>query len=90
MSNTPTYADLFAFLVNLGFQDLSTSEFERLFEHSDSGTVLMFSMIDDMDEQSPVRTADLLSAKVHLQANGLISHPLEALIRARVETQDEE
>jgi hypothetical protein len=82
MDDTPIYADLFAFLAGLGFQDLSTNKFERVFEHSDSGIVLMFSMIDDMDEQSPVRTADLLSAKVHLQAKGLISESLEALIRA--------
>jgi hypothetical protein len=91
MYNSPTYAELFAFLVaDLGFRDVSTNKFERVFEHTDSSTVLLFSMMDDADEQRPVRTADLLSAQVHLEGKGLVSSALEALIGAQVETRNEE
>ena len=87
MDKIPTYAELFAFLASLGFEESSTDQFERVFEHSDSDAVLMFSLTRGTDEQSPVRPADLLSAEVHLRGNALISEPLEGLVRSHAEAR---
>ncbi len=71
-----TYQWLFAYLERLGFEDSSQTDFERVFEHSELGILLAFSMLDDISLDRPVRDADILSAEFRLQQAGLLSGPL--------------
>jgi len=74
-----TYELLFAYLERLGFEDTSQSKFDRVFEHSENGTLLAFSMLDDASVDRPVRDADLTSAEFHLQQDGLLAGSLADL-----------
>jgi hypothetical protein len=87
MAKPPTYAELFSLLADLGFQSLSADRFERVFEHSSSATVLMFSLVGNLTDHSPVRPADLLSASVHLEGTGFISAPLQSVLQHRLEAR---
>ncbi len=71
-----TYEWLFAYLERLGFEDSSRSDSERVFEHSELGILLAFTMLDDATVDRPVRDADITSAEFHLQQQGLLSRPL--------------
>ena len=71
-----TYQWLFAFLERLGFEDSSQSDFERVFEHSELGILLAFSMRDDTSIDRPVRDADIISVEFRLQQEGLLSGQL--------------
>jgi hypothetical protein len=77
-----TYGELFAYLRDLGFVDASRSEYDKVFEHPAAGSVLVFSMVA-ADE--PARGADLLSAEVRLQFQGLLVGAIDdAIVAARV------
>jgi hypothetical protein len=71
-----TYEWLFTYLERLGFEDSSQSDFERVFEHSELGIILAFSMLDDVAVDRPVRDADVTSVEFRLQQEGLLSGPL--------------
>ena len=71
-----TYEWLFAYLEHLGFEESSQSELERIFEHSEHGILLAFSMLDDPAVDRPVRDADVTSVEFHLQRHGLLSGAL--------------
>lgn len=71
-----TYEWLFAYLERLGFEDLSRSECERVFAHSDLSILLAFSMLDDSAVNRSVRDADVLSVEFRLQQAGLLSGAL--------------
>ena len=74
--NPITYKWLFAHLRNLGFIDMSPSEFERVFEHREIGILLAVSMLDDASEDRVARDADVLSAQFQLQQHGLLEGKL--------------
>ena len=71
-----TYQWLFAYLQNLGFEDRSRSEFERVFEHREFGMLFAVSMLDDPTEDRVARDADILSAQFQLQQHGLLDGTL--------------
>lgn len=71
-----TYERLFTFLEQLGFEDSSPSELERLFEHPGHGTLFAFSMLDDSSVDRTVRDADITSVEFRLQQEGLLSGTL--------------
>ena len=71
-----TYQSLFAYLQNLGFDDISPSKFERVFEHRELGILLAVSMLDDPTEDRVARDADILSAQFQLQQHGLLEGKL--------------
>lgn len=68
-----TYEWLFGYLRRLGFEETSQSDFERVFEHSERGTLLAFSMLDDAAEDRPVRGADISSVEFRLHQEGVLS-----------------
>lgn len=74
-----TYEWLFAYLKRLGFEDTSQSEFDRVFKHSEHGTLLAFSMLDDASIDRPARDADITSVEFHLQQDGLLAGSLADL-----------
>ncbi len=86
MASEPTYNELFEFLLSLGFERSSTTTFEHSFRHDKSGVFLVFSMLDDGNTDRPVRDADLLSTRVHLQESGLIEQWPQELERAADQT----
>jgi hypothetical protein len=71
-----TYEWLFTYLQQLGFEDSSPSEFERVFEHSGRGILFAFSMLDDPSVDRPTRDADITSVEFRLQQEGLLSGTL--------------
>lgn len=73
-----TYERLFTYLKEIGFEDSSPSEFERVFEHSGHGILFAFSMLDDGSVDRPVRAVDITSVEFRLQQEGLLSGPLAA------------
>lgn len=74
-----TYEVLFDFLQRIGFEDKSSSTFERVFEHA--GILLAFSMMDDESVARPVRGADLTSVEVQLQHHGLLTDSVADAVR---------
>ncbi|HZN35557.1 MAG TPA: hypothetical protein VFB80_17130 [Pirellulaceae bacterium] len=77
-----TYAELFAFLSSLGFQEFSGSAFDAVWRHPASGAVVVFSLAAPHDA---ARGADLLSAEIRLQHHGLLEGSLRgAIVAARV------
>lgn len=74
-----TYERLFAYLMRLGFEDTSQSEFDRVFKHSEHGTLLAFSMLDDASVDRPVRDADITSVEFRLQQEGMLAGSLADL-----------
>lgn len=70
--NPITYQSLFAYLRNLGFSDISPSNFERVFEHRELGILVAVAMLDDPSEDRVARNADILSAQFQLQQHGLL------------------
>ncbi len=81
-----TYKWLFAYLEALGFEDSSQSDFERVFEHSELGILLAFSMLDDVALDRPVRDADITSVEFQLQQHGLLSGALTVAAQRLSET----
>lgn len=71
-----TYQWLFKYLEQLGFEDSSPSDFERVFEHSEHGILFAFSMLDDVSVDRSVRDADITSVEFRLQQLGLLSGSL--------------
>ena len=71
-----TYQSLFALLERLGFEDRSSSEFERVFDHPARGIVFAFAMLDDPAVDRAVRPADLTSVEFRLQQEGLLADVL--------------
>ena len=74
--NLITYQSLFAYLRNLGFSDISKSNYERVFEHRELGILLAISMLDNPSEDRVARDADILSAQFQLQQHGLLEGKL--------------
>ncbi|MCA9193836.1 MAG: hypothetical protein KDB03_18820 [Planctomycetales bacterium] len=74
--NLITYQSLFAYLRNLGFSDISKSNYERVFEHRELGILLAVSMLDNPSEDRVARDADILSAQFQLQQHGLLEGKL--------------
>lgn len=74
--NPITYQSLFAYLRNLGFSDISNSNYERVFEHRELGILLAVSMLDNPSEDRVARDADILSAQFQLQQHGLLEGKL--------------
>lgn len=68
-----TYERLFTYLEQLGFEDASPSEFERVFENSQRGILFAFSMLDDATVERPARDADVTSVEFRLQQEGLLA-----------------
>lgn len=79
-----TYDRLFAYLLGLGFADLSPSEFERVFEHREFDLLLAFSMLNDPSGDRIARDADVLSAEFQLQQHGLLEGSLVEVANERV------
>lgn len=77
----PTYEVLFDFLQRLGFEDKSSSTFERVFEHAEMEILLVFSMMDNESVDRPVRGADLTSVEVQLQHHGLLTDSIANAVR---------
>jgi hypothetical protein len=85
MAKRPTYAQLFAFLQDLGFRAEASDQYERVFLHEPTETVLLFSLLDDPSTDRPVTEADFTSVETHLRGRELIAEPLGRLLAARVE-----
>jgi hypothetical protein len=74
------YVELGRFCIErVGFKDTSHSKFDRVFTHSQHGTLLAFSMLDDAATARPVRDADITSVEFHLQQDGLLTGKLADL-----------
>jgi hypothetical protein len=73
-----SYAELFEYLRELGFEDRSPYPLQRVFEHKQRGMVLAFSMLDDPATERPVRPADITSVEFRLQQEGLLIGSLKA------------
>lgn len=84
---TITYGSLFAYLRQLGFQDQSRTQFERVFEFHELGILLVFSMQNDVSEDRIARTADVLSAQMRLQQHGLLEGELDEIAANRIYEQ---
>ncbi len=76
-----TYEVLFDFLQRIGFEDKSSSTFERVFEHAGMEILLAFSMVDNESVDRPVRGADLTSVEVQLQHHGLLTDTVAGAVR---------
>ena len=85
MAKRPTYTQLFAFLQELGFQAEASDQYERVFLHEPTETMLLFSLLDDPSTDRPVTEADFTSVETHLRGRGLIGEPLRRLLAGRAE-----
>lgn len=74
-----TYSWLFIYLERLGFQDKSPSDFERVFEHPEQGTLFAFTLQGDDSLDRPLRGADLTSVQFRLEQLGLLTGSLADL-----------
>ena len=83
----PTYKCLFKFLLDLGFEDCSNSQIERVFEHPATETLVAFSMIAEAREDGPVRGSDLTSVEIRLVQIGLLGGSLNDALREFWKTQ---
>lgn len=79
-----TYEALFVYLRKVGFRDVSTNRFERIFEHPVHKNVLAFSLHEDGDEDQIARPADMLSVEMQLQQTGLLERNLSEVLSQRV------
>ena len=71
-----TYEWLLSYLMQLGFEDSSPSDSERVFEHPAHGTLFAFSMMGNASVDREVRDADIRSVEFRLQQEGLLSGTL--------------
>jgi hypothetical protein len=69
----PNYEHLFSFLKSIDFEDISSSDYERVFARKDTDIILAFSMLDNATTTRNVRPADLLSTETRLVHHGLIA-----------------
>jgi predicted RNA binding protein YcfA (HicA-like mRNA interferase family) len=69
-SKPATYRDLVQLLARLGFQDESVEGSHRAFRHGASETLILLA---EFEPEDPLRAEDLISARRHLVAKGLIS-----------------
>jgi hypothetical protein len=88
MAERPTYTQLFSFLQDLGFRAEASDDFERVFLHEPTETVLLFSLLDDPSTDRPVTEADFTSAETHLRGKELIGQPLGQLLEAHAEERN--
>ncbi len=88
MNPTTTYRQLFAYLEEQGFREVSRSTLERIFEHQSLEILFAFSMMDQATEDRVVREADALSVEFQLQHRGLLDGRL-AIVRSVDEVEME-
>jgi predicted RNA binding protein YcfA (HicA-like mRNA interferase family) len=69
-SGQATYRELIGLLEHLGFQDESVEGSHRAFRHRASDTLILLA---DLKPEDAVRRQDLISARRHLDAKGLMA-----------------
>ena len=82
-----TYRRLFKYLIDLGFEDCSKSEIDRVFEHPATETLVVFSMLGKAADDGLVRGADFTSVEVRLLQCGLLEGSLDDALREFSRTQ---
>ena len=80
MVSRPTYTRLFQLLWDLGFDKAEPRPTQWTWSHEPSETVLLFSL-DEEDTDHEVSEADFASVEAHLRGKGVITQPLEELLR---------